>query len=105
MNLFLHNDPNHPGLASTLVFSFAMNIISIKHFFALLKKTHTAWDADKVPRLAAALSYYTIFSLAPVLLVAIASAGAIWGREAVQGRVLEQISELIGKDGDKASWS
>ena len=51
----------------------------------LLKKTFTEWQEDKASRLAAALAYYTAFSVAPLLLIAIAIAGFFFGDEAAQG--------------------
>ncbi len=47
----------------------------------------------------AAISYYTVFSIAPLLLIVIAVAGFVWGREAVQGEIVGQLSGLIGRDG------
>jgi membrane protein len=67
--------------------------------FTLLKDTYDEWNADKAPRLAAALSYYTIFSLAPLLIVVIAVAGLAFGQDAVQGRLDEQIQGLLGRQG------
>ena len=45
----------------------------------------------------AAISYYTVFSIAPLLLIVIAVAGFVWGREAVQGEIVAQLSGLIGQ--------
>ncbi len=52
-------------------------------------------------RLSASLSYYTLFSLAPMLLIIISLGGIFFGREAVQGQVYEQIDGLIGSDAAK----
>src|SRR4029077_20377402 len=60
------------------------------------------WSNDNAPRLGASLSYYTIFSLAPVLLLVIAVAGLILGPEAAQGRIVDQLSGLLGADAAKA---
>ena len=65
----------------------------------LLKLTYNKWSDDNASRLAAALSYYTVFSLAPLLLISIAIAGLLAGRQAVQGRVMTQISGLLGREG------
>lgn len=54
------------------------------------------WWADNVPRLGASLSFYTIFAMAPVLVVAIAVAGAVYGEEAVRGRLVGEIEGLTG---------
>jgi membrane protein len=71
----------------------------LKTAFSLLKETFQEWSEDKAPRLAAALSYYTIFSIAPFLIVVIAIAGLAFGQEAVQGRLDEQIQGLVGPEG------
>jgi membrane protein len=65
----------------------------------LLKEAAKEWDKDKCPRLGAALSYYTFFSLAPILVIAIAIAGFFFGAEAARGQVVEQLRGLIGTDG------
>jgi membrane protein len=70
-----------------------------KDFFGLLKKTFDEWNEDKAPRLGAALSFYTIFSLAPLLIIVIAIAGLAFGQEAAQGKIDEQIRGLVGAQG------
>ncbi|RDI05598.1 YihY/virulence factor BrkB family protein [Flavobacterium sp. AG291] len=62
----------------------------------ILKNTFIGFMADKGLKLSASLSYYTIFSLAPLLLLIISLAGAIFGQEASEGRVFEEINGLIG---------
>lgn len=62
-------------------------------------KTLQSWQADKAPRLGAALAYYTLFAMSPVLLVVIAIAGLVFGPEAVRGEIVEQIDQLIGPQG------
>lgn len=62
----------------------------------------SAWLADSAPRLGASLAYYTLFSLAPILLVVIAIAGFAFGEEAVQGRIVSQIDQLVGTEGATA---
>lgn len=71
----------------------------------LLKQTFAEWQKDKVPLLASSLAYYTIFSLAPLLLIAIAIAGVFFGEQAVRGEVIGQIQGVIGKDGASAIQS
>ena len=68
-------------------------------FLDLGKKAVLAWVDDLAPSMGAAISYYTIFSLAPLLVIVIAIAGAIFGREAVQGEIVVQLQGLIGRDG------
>jgi membrane protein len=74
----------------------------LKSIARLFKVSATEWSNDKASRLGAALSYYTIFSLAPVLLLVIAVAGMALGREAAQGKIVEQLQGLLGADAAKA---
>lgn len=60
-----------------------------------------AWN-DNVPRLGASLAYYTLFAIAPILLVATAVAGLAFGAEAVRGHVAAQIDGLVGVEGGRA---
>jgi membrane protein len=71
----------------------------IKNLPKLIKLTYQGWKADNGSRLAAALTYYTVFSLAPMLIIAIAVAGMLWQRQAVQEQILSQIQGLIGSQG------
>lgn len=65
----------------------------------LCRKAVNAWIDDFAPSMGASISYYTVFSLAPLLVIVIAIAGAIFGREAVQGEIVLQLQGLIGRDG------
>ena len=60
------------------------------------------WSSDNVPRLGASLAYYTLFAISPILIIAIAIAGSIFGAEAVRGEIVGQIDQLIGTEGAKA---
>jgi len=71
----------------------------IKKALSLFRKAGVAWMDDFAPSMGAAISYYTVFSLAPLLVIVIAIAGAVFGREAVTGQIVGQLSGLIGKDG------
>jgi membrane protein len=64
----------------------------------LLKKTFTSFMDDNAFKLSASLSYYTVFSLGPLLLIIISLAGVFYGREAVQGRIYGQIKGLVGAE-------
>lgn len=71
--------------------------MNLKAVLGLFQETFKEWSNDKVPRLAAALSYYTIFSIAPLLIIVIAIAGAVFGEAAAQGAIVGQLQGLIGK--------
>jgi membrane protein len=64
----------------------------------ILKDTYSDWSEDKASRLAAALAYYTAFSVAPLLLITITVAGLVFGREAAQGQIFNQLNGLLGAD-------
>jgi Virulence factor BrkB len=68
----------------------------------LLKSVFVEWWEDNAPRLGAALAFYTLFSLSPLLIIAVAIAGLIFGREAAQGHVVAQIEGLVGHEGATA---
>lgn len=72
--------------------------MSVKRIWRLLKETFTEWSNDKAAKLAAALAYYTVFSLAPLLIVVIAIAGFFLGEEAARGEIIGQIRGLVGQD-------
>jgi membrane protein len=73
--------------------------MNAKEFLTLVKETFREWSEDKVSRLAAALAYYTIFSLAPFLVIVIAVAGFFFGQQAVEGQIVGQIEGLVGTEG------
>lgn len=58
-----------------------------------------AWWNDDAPRLGASLAYYTLFAIAPILIVATAVAGMVFGAEAVRGEIVGQLDQLVGRDG------
>jgi len=73
-----------------------------KTAFALTKDSAKAWSEDKASRLAAALSYYTIFSIAPLLVLAIAVAGLVFGQQAASHQLFGEIRGLVGDQGAQA---
>ena len=73
--------------------------MNVKRAFSLIQKTIVAWLDDFAPSMGAAIAYYTVFSLAPLLVIVIAVAGAIFGHEAVTGQITGQLSGLLGVEG------
>lgn len=65
----------------------------------LLKLTYQGWKEDKASRLAAALAYYTILSLPPLLIIIIAITGFFWDEEVVRTGVMDQMEGLVGGEG------
>lgn len=73
----------------------------LKRFLVLLKDTFFQWSSDKAPRMGAALAYYAVFSLAPLLLIAITIAGLVFGEEASRGEIFHQIEATVGPSAAK----
>ena len=73
-----------------------------KQILALLKKTVSSWSEDFAPSMGAALSYYTLFSIAPLLIIVIAVAGLMFGADAVRGVIIAQLASLMGDESAKA---
>lgn len=70
----------------------------LKSWWHILKHTFICFSDNEVPRMSAALSYYTLFSLAPILLIVITVSGIFYGREAIEGTLFGQIQNFIGPD-------
>ena len=79
-----------------------MTALSPGALWWVLKHAFIGWWNDNVPRLGASLAYYTLFALAPILIVAIAVAGLVFGEQAVRGQIVGQISGLVGEQGARA---
>ncbi|PSF39477.1 ribonuclease BN [Aphanothece hegewaldii CCALA 016] len=75
--------------------------MNLKTLFSLLKETFQEWQDDNASLLASSLAYYTIFSLAPLVILVIAIVGAIFGEEAAKGEIVSQIRGLVGVEGAK----
>lgn len=65
----------------------------------IFKAAFDSWRRDRAPRLGAALAYYTVFSIPPLLILLIGMAGLVFGRDAVQGRIVSTLRELLGAKG------
>lgn len=74
----------------------------MRQMLTILKTAVVQWDRDNVPRHGAALAYYTLFALAPLLVVVIGIGGMVFGQEAARGEVFRQIDGLVGTEGAKA---
>src|SRR4029450_10752417 len=70
--------------------------------WSLIRETAFEWDEDRAPRLGAALAFYTVFALAPGLIVIIALAALLLGEDAAQGQILDEVQDLIGFAGAQA---
>jgi len=65
----------------------------------LVRQAFAAWVDDYAPSMGAALAYYTLFSIAPLLLIVISIAGLVFGADAARGQIFAQLRELMGEDG------
>ncbi|HEV8657787.1 MAG TPA: YihY/virulence factor BrkB family protein [Thermoanaerobaculia bacterium] len=74
----------------------------MKRYFQLFKQTWTEFVEDKAQRLGAALAYYTVFSIAPLLLIAVSIAGLVFGRQAVQGDIQRELAGALGPNAANA---
>ena len=92
--------PNHDdaaGLAAKNTLQQASQW-SAAQWWSMIKASLAAWLDDYAPSMGAALSYYTVFSLAPLLVIVISVAGLIFGADAVRGAIFSQIDGLMGAD-------
>jgi len=76
--------------------------VSFGSIWPAAKDAGTQWLAHKDARTGAALSYYSVFSIGPLILIAVSIAGLVFGREAVQGQVTEALRGLLGESGAQA---
>src|SRR5690606_12560769 len=67
------------------------------NFLKLLKETYLSWDKNDPWAKSAVIAYYALFSLPSLLIITVHFAGVFFGREAVEGRITGEISELIGQ--------
>ncbi len=73
-----------------------VRVPSRRQWWTMVGETIGAYIADHAPTMGAALSYYTVFSLAPTLLIVISVAGQLFGAQAVRGEIIGQLSNLMG---------
>jgi membrane protein len=79
--------------------------MSGKDLVSIFKKTFAAWNRHDAPRLGAALAFYTILSLSPLVIIVVALAGLIFSRSTAQAHILSQVQGMIGLEGGKAMQS
>jgi membrane protein len=68
-----------------------------QQLWILLKETYTQWSEDKASQLGAALAFYTIFSLAPILIIVVAVVGVVLGKQSVQTYLLAELTKVLGQ--------
>lgn len=72
--------------------------MTLSQFFHISRRSVKSWLDDDASSMGAAIAFYTVFSIAPLLVIVIAVAGVVWEREAVQGEIVEQIGDVVGRD-------
>jgi len=68
-----------------------------KQVLDFVKELGASWSEQRVPSMGAALAYYAMFSIAPLLFIAISIAGLFFGADAVRGAVFAQLADLMGQ--------
>jgi membrane protein len=75
--------------------------MSARDFLSMIKATFAAWNRHEAPRLGAALAFYTILSLSPLVIIVVALAGLIFSRSTAQAHMLSQVQAMVGPEGGK----
>lgn len=70
-----------------------------KRSWSLLRRTISAWNGHEAPRLGAALAFYTILSLAPLVILVIAIVAFVLGHSTAQSQLLGQVESMVGRQG------
>src|SRR6266851_8781324 len=72
--------------------------VPTKEWIYMIREAGNGWLEDQAQRLGASLAFYTLLSLAPLLVITVALAGLVFGREAASGQLAWQIQNLVGLD-------
>jgi membrane protein len=73
--------------------------VNTRALLRLTRQAAAAWSQHNAFRMAAAVAYYTLFSLAPLVVIAVAIAGAVFGEQAARGEIVSQFEHLVGRSG------
>ena len=76
--------------------------MNLKQMWGVARQAVAAWSDDYAPSMGAALAYYTLFSIAPLLLIAISIAGLVFGEDAARGQIYGELRDLMGDEGAAA---
>ena len=94
----LHSNGSSSDRSRILVLNSAQPHPPPRTWWGLIKGAVAAWSDDYAPSMGAALSYYSVFSMAPLLLIVISIAGLAFGDEAARGEVFGQLRGLMGDE-------
>jgi membrane protein len=78
---------------------FDIHLPKLNPVVSFLKDSLSAWVDDRASSMGASLAYYTLFSIAPLLLIVIAVAGTVFGEDAARGALYAQLASMLGRDG------
>lgn len=84
------------ALPATDTHDHSTHSVTFKQIWALIKTAAQSWSDDYAPSMGAALSYYTLFSIAPLLLIVISIAGLVFGEDAARGEIFGQLNSFMG---------
>jgi membrane protein len=90
------------GLVSRLLHLYPSGLTWLKRVYRVLLASVNAWIDHRGASKGAALAFYTLFSMTPILILAIAVAGRFFGAEAAQGEIIAQLQGLVGPNGARA---
>ncbi len=76
--------------------------VSSQRIFSDLKHAGVAWYGDNATRLASSLAYYTLLSLAPIMVLSVSIAGLVLGEGAARGQIAHEVSRFIGPEADRS---
>ena len=90
------------SIRTVLIARRTMDQMDADMWWTVLKEAATKWSSHKDARQGAALAYYSVFSLGPIIVIAIAVAGLLFGHDAVTEQVMSSIKDMLGETGAKA---
>jgi membrane protein len=76
--------------------------MNYKNIWPMLKETFSLWNENDAPRLGAALAFYTILSLAPLVVLVLAIVALVFGHSNAQSQLLDQVESMVGRQGSEA---
>ena len=86
-------------IRTALVDRGTLGRMDLDMWWTVLKEAATKWSSHKDARQGAALAYYSVFSLSPIIVIAIAVAGLLFGHDAVTAQVMSSIKDMLGETG------
>src|SRR6187431_612023 len=92
-----------PIIERSLVGRSRVDTMTLASLYSLCRHAVSAWIDDYAASMGAALAYYTLFSIAPLLLIVISIAGLVFGPEAARGHIFAELRDLMGDDGAAAA--